>query len=697
MRRYRIALAVAILLLSGCVYYNTFFLAKKYFKEAESARERAGQEISKGGGKYQAAIEKASRVLEYYPDSKYVDDALYLIGRSFYHQGEFSKAETKFRELLATHPESEYAEESLFYLGKARYWKEDYVGAREAFVRIDTTTEDKELRSEAMFMMGELLYAQEEWDRAISVYQEYLDRYSKGERSGETKFKIATAYRNREDYRQAKDAFLEVDRLKADDSLKFQALFNAGECFYLVEESDSGLAIFTDLADDEKNYDHMADIYLQIARGEGLRGDFDAAMEKYNSIIEEFPGTEQAAVAFYHLGAIYQDHLYDLETAKAMYDSSTSASRVSPVSKLAISKSADIAKLETYREGKSAETVSDAVESQYLLAELYLVQLEQPDSALKEFQTLVDSFPESKYAPKALLSIGWVMENLRDDTSQAEGYYRRVLDEYPGSDLVVDAMEKLGIDPDSTEYDYPARRYREAERLLFTGRDYRAANELFQSIVDDFPESEYAPKASLAIAWSLSNNYRLPPPDSTDSGDVLIDSTYILAYKRVTDLYGGTEYGKLARNLLAGQGAPRPKPREPQKETKADTLLEEQEEQIDSLAIQDSIAGAVQEEIRQLERAPENPSFEQQFEYPLSAYNIPIEEQEQLTVKFKVRIDFMGEVTEWKILIGSGYDDIDRAAEEVIKEAKFDITQIDTEFYDSWFYYEYQVPRRTDR
>ena len=108
MKRYSIPFLTMLLLISGCVYYNTFFLAKKNFKEAESARKEAGQEIVKGGAssKYQKTIEKASIILEFHPNSKYVDDALYLIGRSFYHQGQFSKAETKFRELLVTYPES---------------------------------------------------------------------------------------------------------------------------------------------------------------------------------------------------------------------------------------------------------------------------------------------------------------------------------------------------------------------------------------------------------------------------------------------------------------------------------------------------------------------------------------------------------------------------------------------------------------
>ena len=65
-------------------------------------------------------------------------------------------------------------------------------------------------------------------------------------------------------------------------------------------------------------------------------------------------------------------------------------------------------------------------------------------------------------------------------------------------------------------------------------------------------------------------------------------------------------------------------------------------------------------------------------------------------VQFKVRINFVGEVTEYQILRGSGYEDIDRAAVEVVRESIFDATRIEPQFYDSWFYYEYFVPRRNE-
>ena len=91
---------------SGCVYFNTFYNAQKYFRQAEKERrvheeQHASWELEEGATEayqvprpqkadqlYGQAARKASRVLEDYKESELVDDAMFLMGRSFYWRGE---------------------------------------------------------------------------------------------------------------------------------------------------------------------------------------------------------------------------------------------------------------------------------------------------------------------------------------------------------------------------------------------------------------------------------------------------------------------------------------------------------------------------------------------------------------------------------------------------------------------------------
>ena len=135
MKKYSLSIFFIIILVSHCAYFNTFFNAKKYFHDAEKQREerlkkekkqkqqgltadqnqrglnpdRPSAQESKN---YDLSIEKASKVLEFYPTSKYIDDALFLLGKCFFRKLDYQKAERKFIELRENFPNSEFIPES---------------------------------------------------------------------------------------------------------------------------------------------------------------------------------------------------------------------------------------------------------------------------------------------------------------------------------------------------------------------------------------------------------------------------------------------------------------------------------------------------------------------------------------------------------------------------------------------------------
>ena len=86
-------LTIAFLLLfnlSGCAYFNTFYLAQKNFKDAERQRIRENGVISgETKKKYNEAINWGREVSEKHRDSRYIDDSLYIIGKSYYYLDDF--------------------------------------------------------------------------------------------------------------------------------------------------------------------------------------------------------------------------------------------------------------------------------------------------------------------------------------------------------------------------------------------------------------------------------------------------------------------------------------------------------------------------------------------------------------------------------------------------------------------------------
>jgi len=112
--------------LFGCVYFNTFYNAETYFRKGmktieESAIENSDEIPSKAKTQLEKAINKCNIVIEEFPDSDYIDDAYYIIGKSGFFRSEFTRAEKSFKKLINDFPESEYINESKIWLAYTQF------------------------------------------------------------------------------------------------------------------------------------------------------------------------------------------------------------------------------------------------------------------------------------------------------------------------------------------------------------------------------------------------------------------------------------------------------------------------------------------------------------------------------------------------------------------------------------------------
>ena len=103
-----------VFLLSGCAYFNIFYNAEHYYNQAVKPLE-SGSQVRVD--LLEKSIEKSSKILEFHAESKYVDDALILIGKSYMYLADYTKAIRKFNELITYYAESPYHDEAVYYLG----------------------------------------------------------------------------------------------------------------------------------------------------------------------------------------------------------------------------------------------------------------------------------------------------------------------------------------------------------------------------------------------------------------------------------------------------------------------------------------------------------------------------------------------------------------------------------------------------
>lgn len=335
---------------TGCVYWNTMYNAKKHFKEAEKQNnpELGGTKMTANRRLYEDAIAKAGKVVQKHPKSKYHDDALFLIGVSYFRIDNYAKSESAFRELLAVHPKSEFVEESQLYLARCRMQSGDAQAAYRTFTDLASTARKPEWRAEATFQRGIYLSEIGSYDSAVAAFQQILDEYPNTDRANDARVLAADQLRKLKRPSEAMDLYTPLTTHK-EPLVRYPALIGLGGACYEAGLVDSGIAVFDAMAEDELYADSIGNIRLLLGDGLERRGDVNGAWRQYEQVAAALERTRWSAEAYFNMAEIKQYQQGDLASAKEYYDKVREEYASGKLSNEALTRSANISKLEQFR------------------------------------------------------------------------------------------------------------------------------------------------------------------------------------------------------------------------------------------------------------------------------------------------------------------------------------------------------------
>jgi len=704
--RYRIiasCLLVALMLpVSGCsVYFNTFFNARKAFGAAEKARKESKRSTA-GQRDYQTAIEKALKVVERHPNSKYYDDAVYMLGVSYFHTRQYAKAERRFRELLANYEESRFAKESRLYLAKAKLELGDIDDAMIIFEEIFKADYEKSFKAEAAVGLGTYHQEEKEYEQARRYFMAVRDSLGDKISSLEAQVYIADGYYELFQFRDALGAYLQVLGMEPDRNLKYHAQYRAALCSFRLQKINDGLDYLEELVRDELYYDSIGVLKLTMAEGYEYDDDLEQAEATYEDVAATSERPLWQSLAYYRLGLIYQIDYDRLDRAKEYYDMAAEADRSSPIRLDAITRSSDIGKLETFARNPLDSTASpaaidEAAYTQYLLAELYWFKLNKPDSALIEIQYLVDSFSTSYYAPKGMVALAQMTRDHLEDGRAADSILKAMLKAYPHSDFVPEALEALSLLGTAADTGYAALYIGRAEDFLIEDDNSDSARVYYQYVIDNFPDSKFFVPAKFALLW-LDETYDSPG-----------DSSVVFAYQEFADSFPGNEYAALALQRIGGQPLVLAEVSDERKDSSISGETGPGVQPDADLATDwEDTTGYIDPMIA-LYRGPEGDTLVDlrlepietlvEFEFPAEA---PMGQQYDWRLYFQILIDFSGRVVDYSLKIPSGIEEIDERAQETVGSMTFDAMSVSNRVVDAgltdkrdgegyWFVYQYTV------
>ncbi len=536
-----------ILFSSGCAYFNTFYHAKKYYAKAvrvqeESASDKLSSEAIRA---YDEAIEKCVKVIVEHGGgwNAGIDDALFLMGASYYGKREYQIAIEKFSELMLNYPDSDHVPEALFYTGLCYHEMQNYGTASRVFDRVLREYPDMKRKDEIYFITAQGHEANRNEAAALREYRRVVYDFGGGRKREDALDRMGDIYFERGDYDSARVVFEELARSTQEDELYFETELKVGACLVRLGESEAALDIYEAIVPEtpERN-EQGGRVWMAMAEAENRRGRHEEAIEHLQRVSEHFANRGLGVESDFRLGYTYEVYLQDYEKAREAYESATASRQRSVFREQADRRLQNLSYLEELQESLDGETAAteQRAEAALKVAEFTLFESDDPEGALAQYADVIEEFPGSEAAVRAAYARAWVLQTESDSLSEAASAYANLIERYPASpqaEMSLAHLKELGGDEDrrldlmNRVQTARAKAQRVADSLAVLDSLAAAtakADSLAAAQADSIARAQEAPEEPAdREAASEAARAASGPPGETDSSDVVFgpDST----------------------------------------------------------------------------------------------------------------------------------------------------------------------------
>ncbi len=438
------------LVLPGCAYFNTFYHARKFYNEAESKRKEAedlGTDPSAAAPIYDKAIKKCAKIIVEYPNSKWVDDALLLMGNGFYYRQEYGRALKKYEELLTYYPDSPFAGEARWMSGMAEYDLGNLENARAKFRQIAEDRQDARRHVDALVMLARTWQAEDRPLRCIEEAEGLVSAAGDSRVGPDAYLVLGDCYRASRDDTSAVKMYEEAAARSRHRAERFEAQLRVAEALQELGRKEEAGAFYEKLMEDEANPVRMARLRLAMGRLMVENGDVEGGVEMLRRVAEDPEVKDLPAEAQFEIGRVYEEVMGDMDQAVQAYEDVGKKRPPKELGPKAQERKASADRMKSLLEKKETVSPDSLPMVDFDIAEHYLFSMNRPGRALEHYGAVVDEGSNENLAAKSLLAMAWIREHVDADSTGALTDYERLIELYPETDASDRAREALGLPP----------------------------------------------------------------------------------------------------------------------------------------------------------------------------------------------------------------------------------------------------------
>jgi len=580
-------------LLSGCVYFNTVYNAKTAYDSGVTSYredERQGRDITnQTKDQFRRAVEKGKKILAEYGDSKYVDDAYLLIGKSYLYLDQAGLAQNYLSDLISNYPNSPFREEARLYLGRSYLQLEEKPLARHEFEYLINNSGENSLRAQAYLALADLEKSDGNSAEMLENVQSAIEIADDNEVKADAAWRTGQWALDHEQYAEAERFFHQAGRFTRKPQFDRQIQVQLARVLRLQEQYDlANDKIQAMLAEEEFN-DQYAELEIQRGLIYEAQGDTSKAADTYRYVTSEYSKTNAAASGYFYLGNLAYQRM-DYREAQSHYENVSKASSKSEFVAAANNKAGIIGTLQNYRttrerlqqslieaynkaqapdtlltdstatvesdtfsadsaqealakeqlketllkdrasekdtttapeitfreiyswvlEQDSLQTRENYAQALYNLSELFIMDIKRFDHGLILADSVLTVTTSAELKAQTMLLQAYTYQNFLGNPSQAADLIAKVRENYPESealhlyDIKDQQHQQTTESPPSPEYTKLAQRYHKADSLLSVDA-IGVAQDVFRSIYQEEPRSEFGPRSLYAIGWIYEN------------------------------------------------------------------------------------------------------------------------------------------------------------------------------------------------
>lgn len=557
MKHYKILSLIFLFFLASCAYYNTFYNAKYYFNEAQKIMRKTENKEKMDAQAIEnldKAISKSKKVLYKYPDSRWSDNAQYIIAISTFYKGNYESAREEFESFLYEYPESKLQTKANIWYGKTLWNLDQKEAARREWKTAAREIESDKLMSELFFLIGDSFRENNRLDSAATYYKKVVN-LKKNDRRVESLFHLVNIslkkkrneeaveylnqlsdmvlmpeelnrlqvlqikiYRQQEDYEKARtvinkklnsESFKEIwGALELQLALIYKEegniekalsrLNNITENYKNTEEAAHAYYLLGESNTFMKqNYDQAAEYYAQVPKASSKSEYANEAREK-NKILTEFKDKNQSYHATQDLINLIENKTSALDSMVLDSLESDSLSREDLKKKVEEQKEAKVREIDTLA------TYEKYYRLQYEIAEIYYFELNLQDTARTIYQRIANNYKYNPYVSKSIYAL-YFLNKMENKQGQAKYYRQRLEQEFPDSPYL--SFIKNGELPQEQKELAAQNLFHKAERYIAQKPD--SSVQIFKEVVKRYPQTEYSKKGVLNLGWLYNNRFYL--------------------------------------------------------------------------------------------------------------------------------------------------------------------------------------------